>query len=58
MGSLVKTKTKTKLCNLMLHFSDWKSMGSPLFYENALNSIGYYGILPIEMREESVRFFE
>ena len=26
MGSLVQTKTITKLCNPILHFSDWKSM--------------------------------
>ena len=26
MGSLVQTKTITKLCNPVLHFSDWKSM--------------------------------
>ena len=26
MGSLVQTKTIAKLCNPMLHFSDWKSM--------------------------------
>ena len=26
MGSLVQTKTIAKLCNPILHFSDWKSM--------------------------------
>ena len=40
MGSLVQTKTITKLCNPILHLSDWKSMEAAIILGQVAEWIG------------------